>query len=66
MYETRMKIADLLSELKFEAPDYDYSKLDSLAILNYSRMINDHIWYGVKYSQKYQAILEKLMSLIDI
>ena len=66
MYETRMKISDLLSELKFEAPDYDYSKLDSLAILNYSRMINDYIWYGVKYSEKYQAILEKLMSLIDI
>lgn len=66
MYETRMKIADLLSELKFEAADYDYSKLDSLAILNYSRMINDYIWYGVKYSEKYQAILEKLMSLIDI
>ena len=66
MYETRMKIADLLSELKFEAAGYDYSKLDSLAILNYSRMINDHLWYGVKYSQKYQTILEKLMSLIDI
>lgn len=66
MYETRQKIADLLSELKFEAEGYDYSKLDSLAILNYSRMINDHLWYGVKYSQKYQAILEKLMTLCQI
>jgi len=53
MYETRMKIADLLSELKFEAAGYDYSKLDSLAILNYSRMINDYLWYGVKYSQNH-------------
>lgn len=66
MYETRAKIADLLSELKFEASGYEYSKLDSLAILNYSRMINDFIWYGVKYSQKYQNIVEKLMEMCKI
>jgi hypothetical protein len=66
MYETRTKIADLLSELKFEAADYDYAKLDSLSILNYSRMINDHIWYGVMYSKKYQSIIEKLMTLIEM
>lgn len=66
MYETRMKIADLLSELKFEADGYDYSKLDSLAILNYSRMINDCLWYNLKYSQKYQSIIDKLMTLCDI
>jgi hypothetical protein len=66
MYETRSKIAELLSELKFEASGYEYSKLDSLAILNYSRMINDYLWLGVKYSKSHQTILEKLMDLIGI
>lgn len=66
MYETRTKIADLLSELKFEASGYEYSKLDSLAILNYSRMINDNIWLGVKYSKNHQSIIEKLMVLLEI
>lgn len=65
MFECRSKIADLLANLKLKAGGNVVS-LDSLAILNYSRMINNHLWYDISYEKEAQATMLQIMEMINV
>jgi hypothetical protein len=69
MFECRSKIADLLAAMKLKFPSGKESRilsLDSLAILQYSRMINNYFWYDVKYEPEAQANMLELIKIMKI
>jgi hypothetical protein len=68
MFECRLKIADLLSQVKLKFASGKESKvsLDSLAILQYSRMINNYLWFDVKYEPEAHRLMLEMASMIGI
>ena len=68
MYECRLRIADLLSQVKLKFSSGKESKvsLDSLAILQYSRMINNYLWFDIKYEPEAHNLMLEMASMIGI
>jgi hypothetical protein len=65
MYQCRVKISQLLSEVKIPYND-GFAFLDSLAIISYSRMINNHLWLNVAYEKDKQNDMIKVMTMIGL
>jgi hypothetical protein len=68
MFECRSKIADLLSQVKLKFSSGKESKvsLDSLAILQYSRMINNYLWYDIKYESEAHNQMLEIAKMINL